>query len=99
MAQPVETHSQWRTSRLYREQNNEFLYRVFPMFPHGTINQVGWVKWCMESPGFWPSGVQKKKTRVTWMSALSLFVRKKNRKKDRVYKGTISLNDETLVNV
>ena len=53
----------------------------------------------MESPGFWPSGIQKKKTRVTWMNALSLFVRKNTRNKVRVYKGTRSLNNETLVKV
>ena len=41
----------------------------------------------------------KKKVRVTWMNALSLFTRENNRKKVRVYKGTGSLNDETLVKV
>ena len=40
---------------------------------------------------------RKKKVRVTWMNTMSLFARKKNRKKVRVYKGTRSLNDETLL--
>ena len=40
-----------------------------------------------------------KKVRVTWKNALSLFVRKNNRKKVSVYKGTRSLNDETLLKV
>ena len=42
---------------------------------------------------------RKKMVRVTWMNALSIFARQNNRKKIRVYKGTRSLNDETLVKV
>ena len=42
---------------------------------------------------------RNKMVRVTWMNALSLFVRKNTRNKVRVYKGTRSLNDETLVKV
>ena len=42
---------------------------------------------------------RKNMVRVTWMNALSLFVRKNTRNKVRVYKGTRSLNDETLVKV
>ena len=42
---------------------------------------------------------RKKKVRVACMNASSLFARKNNRKKVRVYKGTRSLNVETIVKV
>ena len=42
---------------------------------------------------------RNKMVRVTWMNALSRFVRKNTRNKVRVYKGTRSLNDKTLVKV
>ena len=42
---------------------------------------------------------RKEKVRVTWMNTLSLFARQNNRKNIRVYKGTRSLNAETLVKV
>ena len=42
---------------------------------------------------------RNKKVSVTWMNKLSLSARKNSRKKVRVYKGTRSLNDQTLVKV